>query len=100
MHFPAGRLNCPVAQYRVLLSGHTVRFVDRFCYLGVWVNPLLDDNAHFSTIVADFYRKFNACYAKFCFCDSTVLLHLIVSYTVRRSLVLYVACWTPRNLAV
>ena len=52
----------------------------RFCYLGVWLNPLLDDNAHFGVLVADLFRKFNACYAKFAFCDRTVLLGLIVSY--------------------
>ena len=80
MHFPAGRRNCTVSQFHVVLCGQTVLFVDRYCYLGVWVNPLLDDNAHFRTLVADFYRKFNACYVKFCFCDRTVLLHLIVSY--------------------
>ena len=80
MHFPPGRLNCPVSQFHVLLCGQPVRFVDRYRYLVVWVNPLLDDNPHFSTLMADFYRKFNECFVKFCFCDRTVLLHLIVSY--------------------
>ena len=80
MYFPDGRINCPVPNLVAFIGGQRIQFVDRFLYLGVWLNPVLDDNAHFSSLVSDFYRKFNACFVKFSFCDRNVFSHLIVAY--------------------
>ena len=80
MYFPAGRRGCPVPHFSVMLDGQRIGFVDRFLYLGVWLNPVLDDNVHFSCLVSDFYRKFNACLVKFSFCDRAVFSHLIMTY--------------------
>jgi hypothetical protein len=81
MYFPSKR---PVHEMpnitSVSLAGESLSFVDRFCYLGIWINPYLDDNMHFSNLVSDFYRKFNACYSKFGFCSRQVLLYLVSSY--------------------
>ena len=71
-------VSCATVWDSVVWSADSLWLVSAILVSG-WIHCLTsDDNAHFGVLVADLFRKFNACYAKFGFCDRTVLLGLIV----------------------